>query len=36
VNAAYHLLDLTPIGRDEAEIGIQAWVRRRDEYGGTG
>lgn len=33
VNAAYHLLDLTPIGRDEDEIGIQSWVRRRDEYG---
>jgi predicted dithiol-disulfide oxidoreductase (DUF899 family) len=35
LNSAYHLLDLTPKGRDEAQFGAntQAWVRRHDEYG---
>jgi len=34
MNGAYHYLDLTPKGRDEAEQGPnpQAWVRRHDEY----
>lgn len=32
-NAAYHMLDIVPKGRDEAELPYgQAWVRRRDEY----
>ncbi|MBL9025976.1 MAG: DUF899 domain-containing protein [Myxococcales bacterium] len=30
-NAAYHLLDLVPKGRDESD-GNMAWLRRRDEY----
>lgn len=30
-NTAYHYLDLTPKGRDEA-LGNQYWVRRHDEY----
>jgi predicted dithiol-disulfide oxidoreductase (DUF899 family) len=35
LNTAYHLLDLTPKGRDEKQLGAntQAWVRRHDEYG---
>ncbi len=34
LNGAYHLLDLTPKGRDEAEFPFpMAWVRRHDEYG---
>ncbi|MGK2915227.1 MAG: DUF899 domain-containing protein [Porticoccaceae bacterium] len=35
LNGAYHYLDLTPKGRDEAdqEGYPQAWVRRHDEYG---
>jgi predicted dithiol-disulfide oxidoreductase (DUF899 family) len=35
LNTAYHLLDLTPQGRDEQQFGgnTQAWVRRHDEYG---
>ena len=36
MNAAYHYMDLTPKGRDEAGQGSsnpQAWVRRHDEYG---
>jgi predicted dithiol-disulfide oxidoreductase (DUF899 family) len=35
MNGAYHYLDLTPMGRDEAgqESNPQAWVRRHDEYG---
>ncbi len=34
LNGAYHLLDLTPKGRDEAGLSYpQAWVRRRDRYG---
>ena len=34
LNGAYHYLDLTPKGRDEAGQGPnpQAWVRRHDEY----
>jgi predicted dithiol-disulfide oxidoreductase (DUF899 family) len=34
LNGAYHYLDLTPKGRDEAgqKPHAQAWVRRRDEY----
>ena len=32
-NAAYHMLDIVPKGRDEAHLPYsQAWVRRRDEY----
>lgn len=34
LNAAYQLLDLTPKGRDEADLPYpMAWLRRRDEYG---
>jgi predicted dithiol-disulfide oxidoreductase (DUF899 family) len=35
MNGAYHYMDLTPKGRDEADQkpGPQAWVRRHDEYG---
>jgi predicted dithiol-disulfide oxidoreductase (DUF899 family) len=33
LNGAYHFLDLTPKGRDEAgHDGPQFWVRRHDEY----
>lgn len=34
LNGAYHYLDHTPKGRDEADQGPnpQAWVRRHDEY----
>ena len=33
VNGAYHYLDLTPKGRDEAGLAYtQAWVRRHDQY----
>ncbi len=34
LNGAYHYLDLTPKGRNEADQGPnpQAWVRRHDEY----
>ena len=33
VNAAYHYLDLTPMGRQEEGLSYpQAWVRLRDEY----
>ena len=32
MNAAYHYLDLLPKGRDEADAGNMAWLRRRDEY----
>ncbi len=32
-NAAYHLLDVVPSGRDEGALPYpQAWVRRHDEY----
>lgn len=33
LNTAYHMLDLTPLGRDEAEKGNMHWLRRRDQYG---
>ncbi len=34
LNGAYHVLDATPKGRDEAELDwTQAWIRRRDRYG---
>jgi predicted dithiol-disulfide oxidoreductase (DUF899 family) len=34
LNAAYHYLDLTPKGRDEAGLPYSmAWVRLQDEYG---
>jgi predicted dithiol-disulfide oxidoreductase (DUF899 family) len=33
LNGAYHLLDMTPKGRDEAKLPFtMAWVRRRDQY----
>ena len=32
MNGAYHYIDLTPKGRDEA-AGIMAWLKRNDEYG---
>lgn len=33
LNGAYHLLDLLPKGRDEADLPYpMAWVRRHDEY----
>lgn len=33
INGAYHILDLTPKGRDEADLPYtQAWVKRRDQY----
>lgn len=33
LNGAYQLLDLTPKGRDEADLSItMAWVKRRDQY----
>ncbi len=33
LNCAYHYIDLTPKGRDEADHEFpQFWVRRRDEY----
>ena len=33
LNGAYHYMDLTPKGRDEAELGFtMAWLRRRDQY----
>jgi predicted dithiol-disulfide oxidoreductase (DUF899 family) len=33
LNAAYHLLDLVPKGRDEAELPYSmAWVKLRDQY----
>ena len=34
VNVAYHYMDLVPKGRDEDEMGMMAWLRRRDEYPG--
>lgn len=37
LNGAYHLLDLTPKGRDEADLPyMQSWVRRHDEYSPEG
>ena len=33
-NAAYQILDMTPLGRNEGDLPYpQAWVRRHDEYG---
>lgn len=33
MNGAYHYLDLTPMGRNEADLPFtQAWIKRRDEY----
>jgi predicted dithiol-disulfide oxidoreductase (DUF899 family) len=32
LNVAYHYMDLVPKGRDEAEGGAAAWLRRHDEY----
>ena len=33
LNGAYHYLDLTPKGRDEAELEFtMQWVRRHDQY----
>ncbi|MCG8414260.1 MAG: DUF899 domain-containing protein [Pseudomonadales bacterium] len=32
-NSAYHIMDMTPKGRDEAELPFtMAWVRRHDQY----
>ncbi|HYM30487.1 MAG TPA: DUF899 domain-containing protein [Candidatus Cybelea sp.] len=33
MNTAYNILDLVPLGRNEAEDGPQSWVRLRDNYG---
>jgi predicted dithiol-disulfide oxidoreductase (DUF899 family) len=34
LNGAYHLLDLTPKGRDEGGLShAMSWVRLHDEYG---
>ena len=33
LNGAYHLLDITSKGRDEAELSFpMAWVKRHDRY----
>ncbi len=32
LNVAYHYMDLVPKGRDEAESGVDKWLRRHDEY----
>lgn len=33
LNGAYHLLDITPIGRNESELPwTMSWLRRHDEY----
>jgi predicted dithiol-disulfide oxidoreductase (DUF899 family) len=32
LNVAYHYMDLVPKGRDENEMGVMAWLHRRDEY----
>jgi predicted dithiol-disulfide oxidoreductase (DUF899 family) len=32
LNGAYHLMDLTPLGRNENGRGM-AWLRRHDAYG---
>ena len=35
-NSAYHLLDITPDGRDEDDLSYgMAWLRRHDEYPAT-
>ncbi len=34
LNSTYHLLDLTPLGRDEEALEFSmSWVRRNDQYG---
>lgn len=34
MNGAYHMLDLTPLGRQEDGLdGTMSWLRRRDAYG---
>jgi len=34
MNSAYHILDMTPKGRDEDDLPFtMAWIRRRDQYG---
>jgi predicted dithiol-disulfide oxidoreductase (DUF899 family) len=34
MNAAYHYLDLTPLGRHEEDLSYpMAWLRLRDQYG---
>ena len=34
LNGAYNLMDITPQGRNEADLPFpQAWVRRKDQYG---
>ncbi len=33
VDKTYNYIDLTPKGRDEAEIGGMGWVRHHDRYG---
>ena len=36
-NSAYHLLDITPHGRNEDDLPYgMAWLRRHDEYEGSG
>jgi predicted dithiol-disulfide oxidoreductase (DUF899 family) len=32
LNVAYHYMDLVPKGRDEGEMGMMGWLKRRDEY----
>jgi predicted dithiol-disulfide oxidoreductase (DUF899 family) len=32
MNAAYHYLDLTPLGRHEEGLPYPIWVRHRDQY----
>ncbi len=32
LNGAYHMMDLTPLGRDEENKGNMYWLRRRDQY----
>ena len=33
LNAAYHMLDLVPKGRDEADLPYgMAWLRHHDKY----
>jgi len=32
LNVAYHMLDLTPMGRNETGKGNMYWLRRRDQY----
>ena len=31
-NGAIHILDLTPLGRNESETGPMGWLRRHDSY----